>query len=62
MTIPNEHLSEDGSTGSKDIVLQVRNLNVYYEDFLAVKDVTMDVKKKSVTALIGPSDVVKALF
>ena len=52
MTIPNEHLSEDRST---DIVLQVRNLNVYYGDFLAVKDVTMDVKKNSVTALIGPS-------
>ena len=62
MTIPNEYLSEDGSTGSKDIVLQVRNLNVYYGDFLAVKDVTMDVIKNSVTALIGPSGCGKSTF
>ena len=59
MTIPNEHLSEDRST---DIVLKVRNLNVYYGDFLAVKDVTMDVRRNSVTALIGPSGCGKSTF
>ena len=62
MTIPNEHLSEDRSTGSKDLVLEVRDLNVYYGEFLAVKNVSMDVRRNSVTALIGPSGCGKSTF
>jgi phosphate transport system ATP-binding protein len=32
-----------------------RNLNVYYGDFRAVKDVNLEVKKNKITAIIGPS-------
>ncbi len=34
---------------------EVRNLNFYYGDFRALKDVTLNVVDKQVTALIGPS-------
>jgi phosphate transport system ATP-binding protein len=35
--------------------LLVRNLNAWYGRFLAVKNVTMDIPPKAVTAIIGPS-------
>jgi len=35
--------------------LQVRNLNFYYGAFQALKDVTLDVAERRVTAFIGPS-------
>jgi len=36
-------------------VLDVRDLNVYYDTFLAVKDVTLPVPHNKIVALIGPS-------
>ncbi len=36
-------------------ILEVRNLNVYYGTFHAVTDVSFDVPKNRITALIGPS-------
>jgi phosphate transport system ATP-binding protein len=38
-----------------DLIFQVRNLNVYYEGFRAIKDIDLDISPTSVTALIGPS-------
>ena len=38
-----------------DTALKVRNLNVYYGAFRALKDVTLDIPRNKVTALIGPS-------
>jgi len=35
--------------------LTVRNLNFYYGDFQAIKDVNLDIAEKKVTAFIGPS-------
>jgi phosphate transport system ATP-binding protein len=35
--------------------LQIKNVNVYYGDKHAIKDVSMTVKEKNVTAFIGPS-------
>jgi len=35
--------------------LQVRNLNFFYGGFQALKDVTLDVAERRVTAFIGPS-------
>lgn len=36
-------------------VFQTRDMNIYYGNFLAVKDVTMNVERQKITALIGPS-------
>lgn len=35
--------------------LEIKNLNFYYGDFQAIKDVNMEIKKNRVTAFIGPS-------
>lgn len=45
-----------------DAALTAKNLNVYYGDFLAIKDVNMAMKRNSVTALIGPSGCGKSTF
>src|SRR5918996_5337867 len=37
------------------VVFEVRDLNAYYGDFRAVRDVTFDVLHNEITALIGPS-------
>jgi len=37
------------------IKISVRNLNIYYGSFLALKDITLDIPEKSITAIIGPS-------
>ena len=52
----------DANSTSSEIVLNVENLNVYYGDFLAVKDVTMSIPRNKVTAFIGPSGCGKSTF
>jgi phosphate transport system ATP-binding protein len=48
--------SPDGShVPDEDVVFEVRHLNVYYGDFRAVRDVSLDVRRNEITALIGPS-------
>jgi phosphate transport system ATP-binding protein len=42
--------------------IDVENLNIYYGDFLAVRDVTMTIEPRSITALIGPSGCGKSTF
>ena len=56
MVLKKEHMK------SVDAALTAKNLNVYYGDFLAIKDVNMAMKKNSVTALIGPSGCGKSTF
>ncbi|MBD1824914.1 phosphate ABC transporter ATP-binding protein [Cyanobacteria bacterium FACHB-DQ100] len=36
-------------------VFRTENLNIYYGDFLAVRDVSIEIPKNAVTAFIGPS-------
>jgi len=43
------------SNQQTDAVLHTENLNIYYGDFLAVRDASMEIPKNQVTALIGPS-------
>ena len=38
-----------------ETVIKAEQLNIYYGDFLAVRDVNMDIPERKVTALIGPS-------
>ena len=42
--------------------IEVEDLNIYYDDFLAVEDVSMRIPARSVTALIGPSGCGKSTF
>jgi phosphate transport system ATP-binding protein len=47
---------------SVEPVLAVNNLNIYYDKFLAVRDITMDIAPRSITALLGPSGCGKSTF
>ena len=38
-----------------ETVLRTEALNVYYGNFLALKNIYMDIPKNQITALIGPS-------
>jgi len=38
-----------------EVVFDIRNLSVFYGTFLAVRDVTLPVRRNEITALIGPS-------
>lgn len=42
--------------------INVRDLNIYYGDFLAVENVNVDIDARSITALIGPSGCGKSTF
>lgn len=42
--------------------IDVKDLNIYYADFLAVQDVSMTIEPRSVTAFIGPSGCGKSTF
>lgn len=43
-------------------IITINNLNLYYGDNQAIKDVTMEIEKNEITALIGPSGCGKSTF
>ena len=45
-----------------NLKIQVKNLNLYYNDFHALKGVDMDIPSKKITAFIGPSGCGKSTF
>ncbi|PKP13970.1 MAG: phosphate ABC transporter ATP-binding protein [Bacteroidetes bacterium HGW-Bacteroidetes-3] len=47
---------------SEKYKLHAKNVNVYYGDFQAIKDISMNIKPKSITAFIGPSGCGKSTF
>ncbi|TXG86176.1 MAG: ATP-binding cassette domain-containing protein, partial [Thermomicrobiales bacterium] len=50
------HVSDTHAGASVDEpLIDINNLNVYYGSFRAVGDVTFDIAKNRITALIGPS-------
>lgn len=42
--------------------IRVENLNFYYGQFLALKDISLDIRDREITALIGPSGCGKSTF
>ncbi|MGK9475821.1 phosphate ABC transporter ATP-binding protein PstB [Melioribacter sp. OK-6-Me] len=43
-------------------IIEVKNLNLFYGKFQALKDISIDIKKNKITALIGPSGCGKSTF
>ncbi|MFB6216890.1 MAG: ATP-binding cassette domain-containing protein, partial [Candidatus Aenigmatarchaeota archaeon] len=40
---------------SGESLLEINNLNVHYGDLHALKDISVDIPEKKVTAIMGPS-------
>ncbi len=47
--------SQEGTPEPVESIFSLHDVQVRYGDFVAVKDVTMDIPKNQITALIGPS-------
>jgi phosphate transport system ATP-binding protein len=43
-------------------VFNIKQLDLFYDDFQALKDISLDIEKNKVTALIGPSGCGKSTF
>ena len=43
-------------------IITVRNLNLWYGDHQALKDINLDIEEHKITALIGPSGCGKSTF
>jgi ABC-type phosphate transport system ATPase subunit len=52
---PLREIAESGSPSNSHHAIEVRDLNVYYGEFRAVRDVNLDIERHKVTAIIGPS-------
>ena len=58
---PTRELADSPAIASSG-AMTVERLNVYYSDFRAVKDVSLEIAPHAVTALIGPSGCGKSTF
>jgi phosphate transport system ATP-binding protein len=47
---------------SSNIKIEIKDLDFYYDDFQALKNINMEVKENMITALIGPSGCGKSTF
>jgi phosphate transport system ATP-binding protein len=52
----------ENAVGQQDIKISARNVQVYYGDKHAIKDVNVEILDKTVTAFIGPSGCGKSTF
>lgn len=50
------------NTNNANIILSAQNLNLFYGSTQALKDVSLDIQERKVTALIGPSGCGKSTF
>jgi len=50
------------SSTSTNYKLRAKNVNVFYGDFQAIKDISLDIPDNSITAFIGPSGCGKSTF
>ena len=51
---PVQTLANTNST-FREYAIKAHDLNIYYGDFLAVKDISLKIQKQKITAIIGPS-------
>ena len=64
-SLVSEDTKIDGTVGncfSDDAKMSMRNVNVYYNDKQAIQDISIDLARHQVTALIGPSGCGKSTF
>mgnify|MGYP006289566479 FL=1 len=49
-------------SASTELTFRIRDLNLFYGEFQALHDISVDIKKNSITAIIGPSGCGKSTF
>jgi phosphate transport system ATP-binding protein len=54
--------AHEPQTDTKEVVFGIRGLTVRYDDIPAIRDVSFDVYRNYVTAIIGPSGCGKSTF
>ena len=45
-----------------NIIFELKNVNLFYDEFQAIRNITMDINSNEVTAFIGPSGCGKSTF
>jgi 3a0107s01c2: phosphate ABC transporter, ATP-binding protein len=56
---------QDGAqstTGAAEYTFDVSNMDLFYDEYQALKDINMKIRKNEITALIGPSGCGKSTF
>ncbi|MFB6068357.1 MAG: phosphate ABC transporter ATP-binding protein PstB [Halobacterium sp.] len=61
-TSPTAGIDDDGATGGTRTLVEARNVNVWYDDDQALKDISLGIPENRVTAMIGPSGCGKSTF
>ena len=61
-TVNSTETMTDVASRRDDNKFEIKNLNLYYGDFHALKNINMDIKKNQITAFIGPSGCGKSTF
>jgi phosphate transport system ATP-binding protein len=54
-TNPGQNLASLDSMSNGHYAIEAQNLRVHYGDFLAIKDVNLEIERQKITAIIGPS-------
>ena len=58
----NDMTRVERTVDSKDIKINAKNVQVFYGETHAIKDVSVEIEDKTVTAFIGPSGCGKSTF
>jgi phosphate transport system ATP-binding protein len=53
--LSNNTHNEGNLEESREVALELRDLRVHYDDFMAIKDVSLAIEARKITAIIGPS-------
>ena len=59
---PNIEIRHAESETRNPIIISIKDLNFYYGDFQALKNISVDIGEREITALIGPSGCGKTTF
>jgi phosphate transport system ATP-binding protein len=64
VTQPEVHVDVSRHEGfaSRELVFEIKDLSVFYGAFKAIRDISLDISRSAITALIGPSGCGKTTF
>ncbi|WP_018933859.1 phosphate ABC transporter ATP-binding protein PstB [Gracilibacillus lacisalsi] len=60
--VSNNHTTTENNTTQKRVVYDTKNLNLWYSENHALKDINLEMKENEVTAIIGPSGCGKSTY